>query len=247
MNRRRCLRTATVSLLAAPLEGVQTKVVAVIVAPEELVRLNVDVIVTGSSPVVAAVKETKTTIPVVMLVSRDPVGAGFVASLARPGGHITGLSNDPGPEMHGKNLETLKDAVPGISRVAYLWNPVPPGAATYRQVVKSAATRLGVILQPTEVRGRNEFERAFTAMVRERAEAVVVAQDPVLFSARSHVVHEVRAGDQHESGQGARPHDPAIPTPPRRPRHRMSPSSPPEVQTITQSQHKRGRIEGVAA
>jgi putative ABC transport system substrate-binding protein len=118
-------------------------------------------------------------------VSRDPVGAGFVASLSRPGGNITGLSNDPGPEIHGKGLAILKEAVPGVSRVAYLWNPVPPGSDTYRKAVESAATRLGVTLQPTQVRGRDEFERAFTTMVQTRADAVVVAQDPLLFSARS--------------------------------------------------------------
>jgi putative tryptophan/tyrosine transport system substrate-binding protein len=152
---------------------------------EELVRLKVDVIVAGSNPVVAAIKQTTATIPVVMPVSRDPVGAGFVASLSRPGGNITGLSNDPGPEIHGKGLAILKEAVPGISRVAYLWNPVPPGSDTYRKAVESAATRLGVTLRPTQVRGRDEFERAFTIMVQERADAVVVAQDPLLFSARS--------------------------------------------------------------
>ena len=116
------------------------------------------------------------------------MGAGFVASLARPGGNITGLSNDPGPEIHGKGLEILKEAVPRASRVAYLWNPVPPGADTYRRVVESAATRLGVTLHSTQVLRRDEFERAFITMVRERVDAVVVAQDPLLFSARSQVV-----------------------------------------------------------
>ena len=154
----------------------------------ELVRLNVDVILTGGNPVIAAVKQATATIPVVMAVSRDPVGTGFVASLARPGGNITGLSNDPGPDIHGKLLEFLKQAVPGTSRVAYLWNPVPPGAETYRKVIESAARKLGVTLQPAQVRGRNEFEGAFAAMVRERADAVVVASDPLLFPARSQIV-----------------------------------------------------------
>jgi putative tryptophan/tyrosine transport system substrate-binding protein len=166
-------------------EGKQERLPAL---AEELVRLNVDVIVTGSNPVVAAIKKTTATIPIVMAVSRDPVGAGFVASLARPGGNISGLSNDPGPEIHAKNLEILKEAVPGTSRVAYLWNPVPPGAEAYRKVVESAATRLGVRLQPTQVRGRDDLERAFKDMVREHADAALVAQDPVLLSARSHVV-----------------------------------------------------------
>jgi putative ABC transport system substrate-binding protein len=154
----------------------------------ELVQLKVDVLVTGSNPVIAAVKQVTTTIPVVMAVSRDPVGAGFIASLARPGGNITGLANDPAPEIIGKNLELLKEAAPRVSRVAFLWNPVPPGAGTYKNSVESAARNLGVTFQSVEIRGRNEFERAFTAMVRERADAVLVAQDPVLFSARSQVV-----------------------------------------------------------
>jgi putative tryptophan/tyrosine transport system substrate-binding protein len=119
----------------------------------ELVQLNVDVLVTGSNPVIAAVKQVTATIPVVMAVSRDPVGAGFIASLARPGGNITGLANDPAPEIPGKNLELLKEAAPRVSRVAYLRS--------------------------------NELESAFAAMVRERANGLVVASDPLLFGPRS--------------------------------------------------------------
>ena len=151
----------------------------------ELVRLKVDVLVTGSNPVVAAVKQVTATIPVVMAVSRDPVGAGFIASLARPGGNITGFANDPAPEIIGKNLELLKEAAPRVSRVAYLWNPVPPGAGTYKNAVESAARNLGLRFQSVEVRGRDEFEGAFAAMVRERANGVVVAQDPITFGSRS--------------------------------------------------------------
>ncbi len=154
----------------------------------ELIRLNVDVFVTGSNPVIAAVKQVTATIPVVMAVSRDPVGSGFIASLARPGGNITGLANDPAPEIAGKNLQLLKEAAPRVSRVAFLWNPVPLGAGTYKNAVESTARNLGVTFQSVEVRGRNEFEGAFAAMVRERANGVVVASDPVLFGPRSQVV-----------------------------------------------------------
>ncbi len=154
----------------------------------ELARLNVDVIVTGANPVIAAVKRATATIPVVMAVSRDPVGSGFIASLARPGGNITGLTNDPTPEILGKNLELLKEAVPKASRVALLWNPLPPGAETYRKEVESAARKLGVSLQVVEVRGRDEFEGAFAAMTRERADAVVVLPDPIFFTARIQIV-----------------------------------------------------------
>jgi putative ABC transport system substrate-binding protein len=154
----------------------------------ELVRLNVDAIVTGANPIITAVKQATATIPVVMAVSRDPVGSGFVASLARPGGNITGFSNDPGPDILGKNMELLKEAVPRISRVAYLWNPVPPGADAYRKMAESAVRKLGVTWQSVEVRKPNEFEGAFAAMARERADAVLVTQDPLFISARNQVV-----------------------------------------------------------
>ncbi len=154
----------------------------------ELVRRNVDVIVTGSNPVIDAVKKATSIIPVVMAASRDPKGSGFVASLARPGGNITGLTNDAGPEIVGKYLELLKEAVPRASRVALLWNPLPSGAEIYRKLVESSAGKLGISLQFVEARGRNEFEGAFAAMARERADAVVVLPDPIFFTARQQVV-----------------------------------------------------------
>jgi len=153
----------------------------------ELVRLKADILVTGSNPVIAAVKQATATIPVVMAVSRDPVGAKFIASLARPGGNITGLANDTAPEIIGKNLALLKEAVPRISRVTYLWNPVPPGAETSKNALESAARNLGVAFQSVEVRGHADLESAFAAMVRERANGIVVAQDPVTFGSRTHV------------------------------------------------------------
>ena len=152
----------------------------------ELVRHNVDVIVTGANPVIVAVKEATTTIPVVMAVSRDPVGAGFIASLARPGGNITGLSNDAGPDILGKSMELLKETAPGISRMAYLWNPAD--AKTYREVAEGAARKLNVTLLPIPIRQRDDIEGAFAVMVRKRAGAVLVAQDPLVFSARRQVV-----------------------------------------------------------
>jgi len=153
----------------------------------ELVRLKADILVTGSNPVIAAVKQATATIPVVMAVSRDPVGAKFIASLARPGGNITGLANDTAPEIIGKNLALLKEAVPRISRVTYLWNPVPPGAEASKNALESAARNLGVAFQSVEVRRHDEFESAFAAMVRERANGIVVAQDPVTLGSRSQV------------------------------------------------------------
>jgi putative ABC transport system substrate-binding protein len=154
----------------------------------ELVRLKVDVIVTGSNPVIEAVKQATTTIPIVMGVSRDPVGSGFVASLARPGGNITGLANDPAPDIQAKNLELLKEAVPRVSRVALLWSPFPSGADSYRSVVESAARRLGLGFRAMAVRGPAEIEGAFAAMSRERVDGLVVLQDPVMLAARRDVV-----------------------------------------------------------
>ncbi len=154
----------------------------------ELVRLNVDVIVTGANPVIAAVKQATATIPVVMTTSRDPVGSGFVASLARPGGNITGLTGDPTPEVQGKRLQLLKEAVPKASRVALLWNPLAPAAQTYRTAVENAAGTLGISMLAVEVRGRDELEGAFAAIARERVDALVVLPDPLFFTARAQVV-----------------------------------------------------------
>ena len=154
----------------------------------ELVRLNVDVIMTGGNPVIAAVKQATSTIPVVMGASRDPVGAGFIASLARPGGNITGLTSETGLEIVGKYLEFIKEVVPNVSRVALLLNPIPPGAANYRKAAENAAKNLGVSLLVVEARGRDELEGAFAAMARERVDAFVVQSDPVFFTARSQIV-----------------------------------------------------------
>jgi len=123
-----------------------------------------------------------------MGISRDPVGSGFITSHARPGGNITGLASDPVPEVLGKDLEILKQVVPRAQRVALLWNPDPPGADTYRRVAEDAARKLGVAMQVVAVRGRNELDAAFEAMVRERADGVWVLPDPLTFTARNQVV-----------------------------------------------------------
>jgi putative ABC transport system substrate-binding protein len=153
----------------------------------ELIRLNVDVIVTGSNPVVAAVKQRTATIPIVMALSRDPVGSGFVASLSRPGGNVTGLTNDPSPEMLGKHVELLKEVVPKASRIAVLWSPGSPGADTYRRSVETAARKLAVTAQPVEVRRSDDIEGAFAAMMRQRPDALLVVPDPVTFTERQHI------------------------------------------------------------
>jgi putative ABC transport system substrate-binding protein len=154
----------------------------------ELVATRVDVIVTGANPVIAAVKAATSTIPIVMAASRDPVGSGFVATLNRPGTNITGLTNDPAPEVQAKRVELLKAALPRASRIAVLWNPVPPAADAYRNTVEGAGVRLGLAVRSIAVKGRDEFDGAFASMSRERVDGVIVLPDPLFFTARAQVV-----------------------------------------------------------
>src|SRR5882724_535836 len=116
----------------------------------ELVRLKVDVIVTSTDQGIAAAKQQTQTIPIVMANSTDPVGTGFVASLARPGGNVTGLSS-LSPELSGKRLELLKEALPGLSRVAIMWNPDVRGGVLEYKETESAARSLRLQLQSVEV------------------------------------------------------------------------------------------------
>jgi putative ABC transport system substrate-binding protein len=145
----------------------------------ELVRLKVDVILATSTPPALAAKNATSTIPIVMGTSADPVGSGLVASLARPGGNVTGLSFSVGLEVVGKELELLKETVPNARRVAVLSNPANPGNVRALETVKTRARALGVQLQILEARGPDEFEAAFAAMARERAQALLVVPDAV--------------------------------------------------------------------
>ena len=154
----------------------------------ELVRLKVDVIVAAGAAATQAAKNATKTIPIVGVAMGDPVQTGFVASLARPGGNITGLATVPGLEIFGKDLELLKEAVPGISRVAVLWNPSNPAHEAVMQEVKTAARVSGVQLQSLAARGPNEFDSAFSAMVRERAVALLVVSDAVFSHHRIRLV-----------------------------------------------------------
>jgi len=144
----------------------------------ELVRLKVDVLVTQAAPAIQAAKEATRTIPIVMAISGDPIGTGFVASLARPGGNITGLSL-LATELSGKRLELLKEAIPKLSRVAVIWNSSSPGMAHRFREVQAAARALGVRLQSLEVRGDpSDFEGAFSAATKERPDGLLVVLDP---------------------------------------------------------------------
>jgi putative tryptophan/tyrosine transport system substrate-binding protein len=156
----------------------------------ELVRLNVDVIVTGGQGSTRPANEATSTIPIVMAQDPDPVGNGFVASLARPGGNITGLSSVI-PELSGKRLELLKETVPRLSRVAVLGTSTSPGNAQALRETELAAGALAVKLQYLDVRGPKDIETAFRAASKERAEAVLVLGGPMLASQRTQVVELV--------------------------------------------------------
>jgi putative tryptophan/tyrosine transport system substrate-binding protein len=142
----------------------------------ELVRLNVDIIVTAATPAIQAAQHATKTIPIVMAFSNDPVESGFVASLARPGSNITGLSL-VSPELSGRRLELLKAVSPKISRLAVLWNPSNPSNRLLLRETETAARVLGVQLQSLEARGAAELDSAFLAMTRARAGALVVLPD----------------------------------------------------------------------
>jgi len=153
----------------------------------DLVRLGVDIIVCGNNDATAAAMKATMTIPIVMTNGADPVSAGFVASLARPGGNVTGLSSEPGDEIYGKRLQFLKEALPNLSRVGVLWNPnFVPNQSRLRSS-QEAAQALGLTLVPAEARGPDAVEQAFATMVRDRAEVLVVLSDGVLFNARGQI------------------------------------------------------------
>ena len=142
---------------------------------------------TGTPGAVAAMQATKT-IPIVMASSADPVGSGLVASLARPGGNVTGFTI-LGPELEGKRLELLKQAVSGLSRLAVLWNPSNPGIVSYFETVKNAGRALQISLDPVvEVRRSEELDNAFTAIARSRPHALTVIADRFLLSHRKQIV-----------------------------------------------------------
>jgi len=153
----------------------------------ELVSLKVDVIVTATDVAIAAVKQQTQTIPIVMANSTDPVGTGFVASLARPGGNVTGNSTIS-PELSGKRLELLREVVPGLSRVAFLWNPDLRGAVLDYNETEGAARSLGLQLQSVEVPRAENLDRAFSAITKDRAQALIVpASNPVGFANRGQI------------------------------------------------------------
>ena len=156
----------------------------------ELVRLRVDIIVAEGTQAVAATKNATETIPIVMISgSVDPVGLGLIASLARPGGNVTGLSYSVGPEIAGKGLELLKEIVPKVRRVAILASPTNPIHPLVTRDLKVTARSLGVQLQLLEARGPDEFDGTFAAMTKERAGALLVVSDTMF------IFHRTRLAD----------------------------------------------------
>src|SRR4030095_3919207 len=149
-------------------------------------RLKVDIIVTGGPTTTSAAKEATTTIPIVMAFDNDPVGNGFVASLARPGGNITGLST-LAPEISGKQLELLKEVVPRLSRVAVLGSSTTPGNAQSLKETELAAGALAVQLQYLDVRDPKDIETAFRAASKGRADSVLVLASPVVNPYRTEI------------------------------------------------------------
>ena len=152
----------------------------------DLVRLKVYVIVTLGGAATKAAQQATRTIPIVMTAVNDPLGSGLVSSLAHPGGNITGTSL-MAPDVVGKQLQVLKEIVPKVSRVAILRNPDNPASELQLREAESAAQALGMRLQPLEARGPQEIERAFAAMTRERAGALVVLTDAIFTNQRAQI------------------------------------------------------------
>src|SRR2546425_1594123 len=144
----------------------------------ELVRLNVNIIVTWGTPATLAVKQATKTIPIVMASAGDPVRSGLVSSLGHPGGNVTGLTV-LGPGLAAKRLELLKEVVPNMSRVAFLWNPANPDQKFSFNEVQAGARALGVTFHSVEARRREELEQAFAAMKQSRPSALLMTADGV--------------------------------------------------------------------
>jgi putative ABC transport system substrate-binding protein len=153
----------------------------------DLVRVGVDVIITGNTANTAAAVKATTTIPIVMANSIDPVGAGLVATLARPGGNVTGFTVDTGGEIIGKRLELLKETLPNLKRVGILWNPDFAPNRSRLTSTREASQALGLTPIPAEARGLDALEQAFATMVKERAQAFVVLGEPVTFNYRGQI------------------------------------------------------------
>jgi putative ABC transport system substrate-binding protein len=168
----------------------------------ELVRLKVNVVLAISTPAALAAKQGTQTIPIVFIAS-EPFSSGIVASLARPGGNLTGLSLALGEEFAGEWLELLREATPHASPVAVLWNPANPANVAFLKALQVEAQRLGVVLQPQGVQDPSQFDSAFAAMATARAQALIVFADLLTVRYRDQIV-ELAAKDRLPAMYGFR-------------------------------------------
>jgi putative ABC transport system substrate-binding protein len=150
----------------------------------ELVRLDADVIVTGSTEAAHAVKRASTTTPIVLAIVSDPVASGLVTGLARPGGNVTGIAS-MSSDLVAKRLELLAEAVPRVKRVAVLWNPDTPANAARLEALKRAARALSIALYPVGVRDAEEFGPAFASILQAETQALYVIEDALFFAHRT--------------------------------------------------------------
>jgi len=153
----------------------------------ELAQLRPDVIVAHTNQAIAAAKGATIAIPIVMVIAVDPVGAGLIVSLARPGSNITGVTFDVSDEIWGKRLELLKEAATGVARVAVLWNPAYAPNRNRWKAVEEAARKLGVALVSVEAQVGGDVEGRFALMAKERVRGLFVLGDPMLFGLRSQI------------------------------------------------------------
>jgi len=189
----------------------------------ELVHLKVDVIVTFGTTAAVAAKRATSTIPIVLGVIGDPVRVGLVASMARPGGNITGNSLIA-PELGVKRLELLKEMIPSVRRIAVPYDPANPAAAAFRNEQDAAAHSLGLELHHVEVRHPDDLEAAFRAVTLARADALLVFSDPMLFSARDrmmqlalkHRLPSMSEGKEFTEAGGLTSYSPSLPAVARR-------------------------------
>ena len=153
----------------------------------ELAGLKVDIFVTWGTPAARAAKAASRTIPIVMAAAIDPVGTGLIASLARPGGNVTGVTSG-GAELSGKSLQLLKELVPGVKRVAVLWNPANPVQPVVFRETQVAADALKIRLQSVGVSDSNEFDEAFATIRQERPDALLILQDLMFHANRKRII-----------------------------------------------------------
>jgi putative ABC transport system substrate-binding protein len=168
----------------------------------DLVRLKVDVIAAAGTLAPLAAKQASSTIPIVMTAAGDPLGSGLIASLARPGGNVTGMSL-MAPDLGGKRLELLKEVLPRLARVAVLWNAANPYSALVFKETQAAGRTLGIEVQSLEVRAPDDFDAAFEAARRQRPDALITVEDPLTVTYRQRVA-DFTAEQQLPSLHGVR-------------------------------------------